>query len=220
MRRLGRMWSCCENPFLVFPRLQPRKTAKRTRLWSLSRAALPDNHQHLVRQVCLLEFIFRTEKKPCVFTTSPLTILLRFFFLIIQWEPHVNDSVKPVSSRRFRRGRRRRREQFKRWSHYWCFFFFFFLKTSNNFRAGTICRRFKIFSSARKQSGPLPGLLCAEICSRYGQSSDSTAVIPRALMQTPLHANTLQQQHLFCATLRCRERGWVGRGWVDKKRHI
>lgn len=94
----------------------------------------------------------------------------------------------------------------------------FFLKkkkTSNNFRAGTICRRFKIFSSARKQSGPLPGLLCAEICSRYGQSSDSAAAIPRALMQTPLHANTLQQQHLLCATLRCRERGgWVGGGWT------
>lgn len=56
-------------------------------------------------------------------------------------------------------------EWFERWSCYR------HVKMNNNFRARTICRGVKIFSIARKQTLPLPGLLCTQICSGYWQSS-------------------------------------------------
>lgn len=55
-------------------------------------------------------------------------------------------------------------EQFERWSCYRHF------RMNNDFSARTICRGVKIFSIARIQTLPLPGLLCTQICSGYWQS--------------------------------------------------
>lgn len=97
-------------------------------------------------QVYSLFVFVHTKRQICIFIASPLT---RFF----------NNSVIAICKLFHGTRSSQQEEQFERRSCYRHF------KMNNNFGARTICRGVKIFSIARKQSLPLPGLLCTEICS-------------------------------------------------------
>ena len=95
-----------------------------------------------------VSFVFvHTKENVCIYGISSDTVF--------------NNSVIAMCKLFQGTGSSQQEEQFERWSCYRHF------KMNNNFGARTICRGVKIFSTARKQSLALPGLLFTEICRWY-----------------------------------------------------